>query len=127
MSPIARLAGVSLDCADHKQLAAFYKALLELDVVYESDDSTVLQGGGLYLATISIDDYRPPDWPEGPMAKQSHFELAVDDLDVAEGAAVELGATRASLQPSPDTWRVLFDPAGHPFCISTMFSEFAES
>jgi len=55
--------------------------------------------------------------------KQMHFEMAVDDLDVAEAAAVKIGATRASSQASPESWRVLFDPAGHPFCISTMFQD----
>ena len=24
---------------------------------------------------------------------------------------------KPELQPSPDLWRVLLDPAGHPFCI----------
>jgi catechol-2,3-dioxygenase len=123
MSPIARIAGVSLDCADHRKLAAFYQALLDLEVVYESDDSTVLKGDGIYVATLFIDGYRPPEWPEGSVPKQMHFEMAVDDLDVAEAAAVKIGATRASSQASPESWRVLFDPAGHPFCISTMFQD----
>ncbi len=33
-------------------------------------------------------------------------------------AAIE--ATKAGEQPSPDGWRVLLDPAGHPFCVTTL-------
>ncbi|MGB8997061.1 MAG: VOC family protein [Pseudonocardiaceae bacterium] len=42
----------------------------------------------------------------------------------AEGAeALWLGARRAPEQPAPDRWRVLLDPAGHPFCVSTQIPE----
>jgi hypothetical protein len=27
------------------------------------------------------------------------------------------------VQPSPDRWRVLIDPAGHPFCLTTLIPE----
>ena len=30
------------------------------------------------------------------------------------------GATKAAVQSSPERWRVLIDPAGHPFCLSTL-------
>jgi hypothetical protein len=33
--------------------------------------------------------------------------------------AEQLEATLAAVQPAPDRWRVLFDPAGHPFCLTT--------
>jgi hypothetical protein len=45
-----------------------------------------------------------------------HLDIAVDDLAVALASAVELGATVAEFQPQEDV-RVLFDPAGHPFCL----------
>jgi hypothetical protein len=30
---------------------------------------------------------------------------------------IRLGALKADAQPSPDEFRVLIDPAGHPFCL----------
>jgi Glyoxalase-like domain len=45
----------------------------------------------------------------------------VDDLDRAE--ALRLGARRAIEQRAPDRWRVLLDPAGHPFCLSTQIPD----
>jgi len=41
----------------------------------------------------------------------------VDDLDKAEEQALALGATKPDSQPTPERWRVLLDPAGHPFDI----------
>ncbi|MGA9311577.1 MAG: VOC family protein [Pseudonocardiaceae bacterium] len=33
---------------------------------------------------------------------------------------VALGATSAEHQPRPGRWRVMLDPAGYPFCLSSM-------
>ncbi|MDX6223809.1 MAG: hypothetical protein QOE64_185, partial [Frankiales bacterium] len=44
------------------------------------------------------------------------FDFQVGDLDSAVADAVSLGATLAEHQPQPNV-RVLFDPAGHPFCL----------
>ena len=40
----------------------------------------------------------------------------VDDLDTAEEAAIDLGATKHPDQPGT-SYRVFLDPAGHPFCL----------
>jgi hypothetical protein len=76
------------------------------------------------LITVQrVADHRAPQWPAGEIPKQLHLELAVSDLDAGERAAVALGATRASAQPSPDRRRVSIDPAGHPFCLSNQIPE----
>lgn len=46
-----------------------------------------------------------------------HLDFAVDDMEEAVNLAKSLGATRASDQPG-ERWRVMLDPAGHPFCLS---------
>jgi len=40
----------------------------------------------------------------------------VDDIEDAEKAVLELGATKHDFQPGR-TFRVYLDPAGHPFCL----------
>ena len=45
-----------------------------------------------------------------------HFDFQVGDLDSAVDEALALGATVAGHQPQENV-RVLFDPAGHPFCL----------
>jgi Glyoxalase-like domain len=45
-----------------------------------------------------------------------HLDIIVDDLDAAEAAVLDLGATKHAHQPGT-TCRVFLDPAGHPFCL----------
>ncbi|WP_414719043.1 VOC family protein [Streptomyces sp.] len=40
-------------------------------------------------------------------------------LDATQERMLTLGAVLPSFQPRPDVWRVLLDPAGHPFCLPT--------
>jgi hypothetical protein len=119
----ARLAGVSLDTTDPSGLASFYRELLDLEIAFESDDFVALKGAGIWLTTQRVETYRAPDWPDGDPPQQLHLELAVVDLEAAQAAAVAIGATPAAVQPRPESWRVLLDPSGHPFCITTLIPE----
>ena len=118
-----RLAAVSLDSDDPGALAAFWRELLGLTVMFESRDFVALEGAGILLTTQHVPEHRSPDWPDGATPKQLHLELAVDELDASEELALALGARRAEVQPAPERWRVLLDPAGHPFCITTLIPE----
>ena len=123
MTPVARLAAVSLDTSDPAALATFYRQLLDLELLFESGDFVALKGASVILTMQRVADHQAPEWPTGAVQKQIHLELAVDDLDTAEAEAVKVGAVKADIQPSPDTWRVLLDPAGHPFCITTLIPD----
>jgi Glyoxalase-like domain len=123
MAAIARLGAISLDSADPARLADFYRQLLDLEIMFESDDFIALSGAKVPLTVQRVTDHQPPSWPSGDIPKQLHLELAVDDLDASEAAAVALGATKADTQPAPDSWRVLLDPAGHPFCLTTLIPD----
>lgn len=45
------------------------------------------------------------------------MDFEVDDLDDAVAQLLELGAGTPEHQPGGERWRVLTDPAGHPFCL----------
>lgn len=115
----ARIAMVTLDCAEVAPSAEFWSAMLGWEVAASSDDYAMLTGpgGGPALGLGRVDDHRPPAWPDEGGRKQFHLDLAVDDLDAATQRAVGLGARLAEPQPG-ETWRVLIDPAGHPFCLT---------
>ncbi len=123
MSNPIRLASVSLDCADPSALAAFYARLLGVEVAYDSEQFAALRLGGVWLSTQRVDQYRPPAWPDGEPPQQVHLDMAVSDLEAGEAAAIAAGAVKATVQPSPERWRVMIDPAGHPFCLSTLIPE----
>ncbi|MFJ3927416.1 VOC family protein [Streptomyces sp. NPDC090022] len=119
-TPEIRLLSFDFDCLDPAELARFYGEALDLPALYRSDDFILLgREGAPGLGFIRQADFRPPTWPDPALGKQAHLELGVDDLDAAQERMLALGATLPSFQPRPDVWRVLLDPAGHPFCLST--------
>jgi Glyoxalase-like domain len=116
---VGKLWSVTLDCDDPTQLGEFWAAMLGGKLAYTSDEFVGVElPDGLWIGAYRVPDHTPPEWPEGEGVKQFHLDLAVADLDEAERAAIELGATKAGHQSSPDQWRVLIDPAGHPFCVT---------
>lgn len=115
-----RLGAVAVDCPDPEQLSAFYKAVLDLELLFSAEDFVALKGAGVLLTFERVDDHQRPTWPAGPVPKQLHLDLTVTDLDAEETRIVALGATKAEVQPNPDRWRVLIDPAGHPFCLTIL-------
>lgn len=110
---------ISLDCADPLELGEFWAAMLGGAAIAVSPDTVVVRTPWVWLAALRIDDYTAPTWPSGDVPKQIHLDLAVADLDQAVTEAERCGARTAADQPAPDRWRVLIDPAGHPFCLTT--------
>jgi hypothetical protein len=112
-----RFVGVSLDCADPAELARFYLQLLGGRLLWSRPASVGVQVPGLLLIAQRVENYRPPMWPGTSIV---HLDLtAGEHLDEPVKQAIALGATPAYPQPDP-RWRVLLDPAGHPFCITTL-------
>lgn len=116
-----RLGAVAVDCPDPAALGDFYREVLNAKVVLSTPDLVALEGPGILLSFERVEDHQPPTWPGGAVLKQLHLDLAVDNLDLEEGRILALGATKAQVQPNPEKWRVLIDPAGHPFCITVLF------
>jgi predicted enzyme related to lactoylglutathione lyase len=123
MAGIARLSNIVLDCPDTRALAEFYRDLLGWEITYaespqESGWIMVSDGGPVKLAFQQAPDHQPPRWPVPGSDMQLHIDVTVDDMDTAERRVLELGATKAPVQPSEkDEFRVFLDPAGHPFCL----------
>ena len=121
MAALGKLWSVTLDCADPQALAEFWANALDGKIAYTSDNFVGVETpDGLWIGAYRIDGYEPPDWPDGTPPKQFHLDFSVADLDAAERAALAVGARKAAHQPEPDRWRVLLDPAGHPFCVTAM-------
>ncbi len=120
-TPAIRFAAITFDCPDPAESARFYSEALGLPIAWSGDDFVLLgREGTTGLAFNRLADYRRPTWPDPTQEKQAHIELGVDDLEAAQARLLELGATEPPTQPQPDRWRVLLDPAGHPFCITTL-------
>ena len=119
MPPLTKLTAITLDCADPLALAAFYQQATGLAPHPKSDAefAGVTCEDGLFLGFQRVDGYRPPHWPGQEVPQQLHLCFDVADLDEAEAELLALGAGRPDEQPDEARWRVLTDPAGHPFCL----------
>lgn len=118
-----RLQLTALDCPDPIALANFYSELTGLEVEplgeFKPDDVNwieLVNNAGPTLAFQKVPDFVMPTWPEGPVPQQLHLDFTIDDLDRGESHVLSIGATKAAHQPGT-TFRVYFDPVGHPFCL----------
>jgi len=118
-----RLGSISLDCDDPAELGAFWAELLGGEVAFASDAFVAVKLSSMWLSAVKVEGFTSPTWPDGAIAKQMHLDLAVDELAVSQARALDLGATKAEFQPAPDRYIVLFDPAGHPFCLTTQIPD----
>ena len=115
--PLATLKMLTLDSSDAERDARFWSEVLGWEVAHAGDGYAMLTGPDHALGFGTVPDHQPPAWPNEGGTKQFHLDLAVDDLEEAAGRCVELGATRPDDQPG-ETWIVLLDPSGHPFCLT---------
>ena len=117
MPPTASFGWFTIDCSDANAQAVFYSAALGWEVTVNEGPYSAISDGTLTIEFTAVEGYRPPTWPDEGGAKQFHLDLMVDDLDEAATTLIEAGAAQPEYQPGGERWRVLTDPAGHPFCI----------
>lgn len=112
--------GVVLNAPKAQPLAHFYRDLLGWPLHTEEENwcTMAIPGAAANLAFQTEAIYEPPTWPAQPGEQQMmlHLDIGALNVDAAVAEAVALGATVAEFQPQPDV-RVLYDPAGHPFCL----------
>lgn len=113
---IARFLSTVLDCPDPGALARFYAALLDWKSDVSGDWADVRGDDGQCISFQQVEAYTPPRWPGQEVPQQMHLDVVVDDLDAAEAAVLDLGASKHEHQPGT-TFRVFLDPAGHVFCL----------
>ena len=114
---IGRLHGIVIDCPDPDALASFYETLLSMRRVQDEEDWVVIGDSPDRpgVAFAKIPHYLPPTWPEGPRPQYAHFDVRVENLELAETSVLEAGATR--LEGGGADFRVFADPIGRPFCL----------
>jgi catechol 2,3-dioxygenase-like lactoylglutathione lyase family enzyme len=127
--PRFTVTSVTIGAPDPRALAAFYARLLGTEVAVSEparpgnppeDGWAQLRAEGAPTLNFEYErDYVPPVWPSraGEQQIMEHLDIQVDDLEAATTWAIECGARLADFQPQ-DLVRVLYDPAGHPFCLS---------
>ena len=117
---VGKVSYVVIDSVDPDALAAFWAALLGVDVQDRID-------GGAYVLLSRAEGgpglafQRVPETKEGKV--RIHLDVGVDDLTAATARIEELGGRW--LEPGQDRhiegyhWRCMADPEGHEFDIAS--------
>jgi predicted enzyme related to lactoylglutathione lyase len=117
----------TLDCPDPHALGRFYSRALGWQMSEPADDADWVdvypsqdKNSSVGIALQRVENFHAPEWPDGAIPQQAHFDIYVPSLKEAVKIAVQAGARVHDVQPSEDgTFVVLLDPAGHPFCLCT--------
>lgn len=115
---------VVLDSADSEALSAFYAKLLGWPrQEYAPEDEWIVvktgnRDGLPELIFQQSEHYVPPVWPDeaGKQLQMMHLDFHVEDVPEGVQHALSCGASLSPVQLD-GRWRVMLDPAGHPFCI----------
>ena len=119
---IHSIIGITFDCSNANELADFYMQITGWSKEISSEAwAGIRTPEGLLLVFQTVENYVPPVWPWQNERQQqmAHMDFKVDCLADAEALAIKYGAVKAEVQYF-DTSTVMLDPAGHPFCLSTV-------
>jgi catechol 2,3-dioxygenase-like lactoylglutathione lyase family enzyme len=114
--------GFVFDCKDADTLADFYVNLLGWEKKFSGGGwAGIHTPQGIVIAFQTVDEYIPPIWPwkMGEQLPMAHIDFKVDDLAEAVEHALRCGARKSEVQYF-ETSTVMFDPEGHPFCLSAV-------
>lgn len=118
---ISSILGVSFDCPNANELADFYRKITgwEKEILDGNEWAGIRTPHGMRLVFQTVENYVPPVWPwkNDEQQQMAHIDFKVDNLREAEKLALRHGAIKSDVQYF-DTSTVMFDPAGHPFCLS---------
>ena len=120
----SRFTELAIDCHRPRELAAFWCAVLDYEVIDERDDLVEIAGwqptaeairAGVRAPTLTFARV-----PESKTVK-NRLHIDVSPIDGAQEAEVErllaLGARRVDIGQGEQSWVVLADPEGNEFCV----------
>jgi hypothetical protein len=118
----ANVQNITFDCPDAQELASFYAELVMMPIRHLDTSERVVIGNDrsrTRLAFATVEDYRPPTWPDPAYPQHLHLCGPVQVHSYDDESPTELvqrlGATRLPHQGGDCP--VYADPAGHPFCL----------
>jgi predicted enzyme related to lactoylglutathione lyase len=116
---IGQLGWIQTDCHDPDRLAAFWGAVLGVEIEDRFGDPPQY----VNLASATVDGPRVcfQRVPEAKVAKNRlHFDVAVDQVDAATERIQDLGGGRVPHEDYHEdgySWRLMVDPEGNEFCL----------
>ena len=124
-----KIIGTAIDCADENELADFYVKFLGWKKTFSGNGLAVISSPDYpsLLVFQAVENYKKPVWPweKDKQGQMMHFDFYVDNLEEAVEHAKACGASLSEVQffGFEEGSVVMFDPAGHPFCLSTVWED----
>jgi hypothetical protein len=120
----SRFTELVIDCHQPRELAAFWCAVLDYEVIDESDDVVEIAGWHPTAEAVRAEVHAPSlvfvRVPESKTAK-NRLHIDVSPIDRAQAEEVErllaLGARHVDIGQGEQSWVVLADPEGNEFCV----------
>jgi Glyoxalase-like domain len=112
----SRIASVTIGAVEPFAVAAFWKAALGWEVVFQDDTGMDLRALGTSMPTLEIGKVSEMK----TVKNRLHFDLRADgsSTEAELDRLLRLGATRVDIGQGPDvSWVVLADPGGNEFCL----------
>jgi len=107
---------VTIDCADPKELSAFWIEALDAKIMHEIDNEYLILGPANKSVLLGLQ--RVSEAKSGK--NRVHLDLRAEDRAAEVQRMVGLGATVVDEHVMPGfAWTVLTDPAGNEFCIAS--------
>lgn len=111
------LGGITIDCAEPRKLAEFWKQALDLEVAFDADGEYLQLRSPTKPDQPSISLQKVPEEKAGK--NRVHVDFGSDAPDDEVARLVALGAVVDSKHEVPGfSWTVLHDPEGNEFCVS---------
>lgn len=114
---------VVLDSGNSDELSKFYEKLLGWTRYGDSSDEWIVvvtgkNDGRPELVFQQVENYIPPVWPDAADKQRQmiHLDFHVEDMEEGIRHAIACSARLSPVQLE-ESFRVMLDPAGHPFCI----------
>ena len=124
-----KIIGLAIDCSNENKLADFYVKLLGWEKTYSGNGYAVISSS-IYPSLLvfqAVDDYQKPIWPweKEKQSQMMHLDFYVENLEKSVEYAISCGAIVSDVQyfGIEQGSVVMFDPEGHPFCLSTEWEE----
>ena len=125
MKPMKAI-GIAIDCADENALADFYARMTGWTKTFAGNGFAVVSSPNesFLLVFQAVENYQPPVWPweKDKQAQMMHFDFYVTSLNESVEHAKACGASVCDVQFFESSVTMI-DPAGHPFCLSTVWEE----
>lgn len=122
LRPSIVLDTLTIDCKeeDIPILMDFYANLTGFTPEPCDEDELIptLIGPSMAISFFPVNNYHAPTFPSPAIGRQMHLDFYVTDLPAAIRFARSIGA-KDSPKQFHDSYHILFDPIGHPFCLTT--------